>query len=125
MYLARVERVQYRWHKQKPYYAVRFLVLEPKHLAGTAVASRLYLTAKALWKLAWFLRDFGYDTELLGRDEIDEKRLAGLIGVIKVSHTTLSGRSYVNLDAFARSGEWDQFSLPSPSDARNPEPEVA
>jgi hypothetical protein len=123
--LVRVERVQYRWHKQKPYYAVRFLVLEPKHLARTAVASRLHLTAKALWKLAWFLRDFGYDTELLGREEIDEKRLTGLIGVIKISHTTISGRSYLNLDAFAKSGEWDQFSSPSPTDARSTEPEVA
>ena len=33
----------------------------------------LYCTPKALWKLSWFLRDFGYDTELLGRDEIDER----------------------------------------------------
>jgi hypothetical protein len=123
--LVRVERVQYRWHKQKPYYAVRFLVLAPKHLAGMAVASRLYLTAKALWKLAWFLRDFGYDTELLGRDEIDEKRLTGLIGVIKVLHTTINGRSYLNLEAFATSSEWDAISLPSPSDARSSEPEVA
>ena len=30
------------------------------------------LHPKALWKLDWFLRDFGYDTELLGRDEVDE-----------------------------------------------------
>jgi hypothetical protein len=30
--------------------------------------------AKALWKLNRFLRDFGYDTELLARDEVDDKR---------------------------------------------------
>jgi hypothetical protein len=28
-----------------------------------------------LWKLNWFLRDFGYDADLLGQDEIDDKNL--------------------------------------------------
>ena len=30
VYLVAVERVQYRWAKEKPYYALRFAVLEPK-----------------------------------------------------------------------------------------------
>ena len=30
LYLVRIERMQYRWDKQKPYYAVRFTVCEPK-----------------------------------------------------------------------------------------------
>jgi hypothetical protein len=29
---------------------------------------------------------FGYDVELLGRDEVDETQLIGLTGVVKVSH---------------------------------------
>jgi hypothetical protein len=37
------------------------------------------------------LRDFGYDTELFGREEIDKKALLGLRGVIKISHTTVNG----------------------------------
>ena len=53
---------------QKPYYALRLEVLEPEHLTGHLIAGRLYCTPKALWKLSWFLRDFGYDTELLGRE---------------------------------------------------------
>ena len=101
LYLLRVERMQYRWDKTKPYYAVRFTVVEPKRLAGTCVSGRLYCTEKALWKLSWFLRDFGYDIELLGRDELEEKRLVGLAGVVKVSHATVNGRTYLNLDAFA------------------------
>jgi hypothetical protein len=129
LYLVRVERVQYRWDKQKPYYAVRFAVLEPKQFAGTSLPGRLYCTEKALWKLSWFLREFGYDTELLGRDELDEKRLLGLEGVVKVSHTTVNGRAYVNLDAFAPSGEWDEYSLlppqTEPTGAAGEEPEVA
>jgi hypothetical protein len=38
-------------------------------------SSRLYCTPKALWKLNWFLRDFGYDNELLDRTEVDDKLL--------------------------------------------------
>ena len=129
LYLVRVERVQYRWDKQKPHYAVRFAVVEPKQLAGTSLSGRLYCTEKALWKLSWFLREFGYDSELLGRDELDEKRLLGLEGVVKVSHTTVNGRTYLNLDAFAPAGEWDEFSLlPPTSEAageEEQEPEVA
>src|ERR1043165_718721 len=78
VYLVRVERVQYRWDKHKPFYALRLAVIEPKHLAGTSVRGRLYCTERALWKLSWFLREFGYDTELLERDELDEKRAVGL-----------------------------------------------
>src|SRR5450756_2943136 len=33
-----------------------------------------------------------------------------------LSHTTVNGRTYVNLDAFAASGEWDEFT-PVPSRA--------
>jgi hypothetical protein len=126
LYLVRVGRVQYRWDKQKPYYAVRFAVLEPKQFAGTSLPGRLYCTDKALWKLSWFLRDFAYDTELLGRDELDEKRLVGLTGVVKVSHTTVHGRTYLNLDAFAPAGEWDEFmAIPPESEPTGAEPEVA
>ena len=85
LYLVTVERVQYRWAKEKPYYALHFAVREPKPFVGTPVSGRLYCSVRALWKLSWFLRDFDYDTELLGRDELDEKRLVGLQGVVKVS----------------------------------------
>src|SRR5207245_9360789 len=43
-------------------------------------------TPQALWKVSWVLRDFGYDTELLGRDEVDERALITLRGVVKISH---------------------------------------
>src|SRR5512132_602504 len=86
LYLVRVERMHYRWDKQKPYYKVQFAVVEPKQFASISLPARLYCTPKALWKLSWFLRDFGYDTELLGRDELDEKRLVGIEGVGRVSN---------------------------------------
>jgi hypothetical protein len=105
--LVRVERVQYRWHAQKPYYLIRFAVLEPKHLAGCLITGRLitgrlYSTKRAMWKLSWFLRDFGYDSELLNKDEIDDKALVGLRGVVKISHAIVHGLSVLNLDGFAQ-----------------------
>jgi hypothetical protein len=110
LFLARVERAQYRWHTQKPYFAFVFSVLEPKALAGNRFTGRLYCNPKALWKLNWFLRDFGYDSELLKRDEIDDKNLAGLSGVVKVSHSVVNGSSLLNLDAFAPASQWEALS---------------
>jgi hypothetical protein len=111
LFLVRVERAQYRWHANKPYYLVRFAVLEPKPQAGSSITSRLYCTPKALWKLTWFLRDFGYDAELLAHDEIEEKALVGLCAVVKITHTVLHGTSVLNLDGFAPEGQWKELSM--------------
>jgi hypothetical protein len=75
----------------------------------------LYCTERALWKLTWFLTDFGYDTELLNRDQVDEKAVLNLRGVVRTSHTIMNGRSYQNLDAFAPAGEWETLSCASTS----------
>ena len=72
VFLVRVQRAQFRRQAQKPYYTLNLAILEPSRFAGHILSSRLYCSPKALWKLNWFLRDFGYDTELLGRDEVDE-----------------------------------------------------
>ncbi len=108
VYLAQIERVRYSWDKQKPSYSLRLQVLEPQQFAGGTISGRLWCTPKALWKLSWFLRDFGYDTELLGRDEVNEELLVGLKGVVKISHTVVGGRTYLNLDAFAPAERWDE-----------------
>ena len=65
---------------------------------------------EALWKLNWFLRDFGYDTELLGRDEVDETQLVGLKGVVKISHIVFNGASLLRFDGFAPAGRWEELS---------------
>jgi hypothetical protein len=116
LFLVRVDRVQYRWHAQKPYYSVRFAVLEPKHLAGCLITGRLYCTARAMWKLTWFLRDFGYDTELMNKDEIDDKALVGLNGIVKISHAIVHGLSLLNLDGFAPAPRWEELSPANISD---------
>jgi len=122
VYLVRVDRAQYRWHAQKPSYLIRLSILEPRELAGRTISGRLYCTAKAMWKLGWFLRDFVYDPELFRQDEVDEKALAGLRGIVKISHTTVNGISLTNLDGFAPASQWEDFSS---SAAPKAGPEVA
>jgi hypothetical protein len=115
IYLARVDRAQYRWRPQKPFYALRLSVLEPRELIGRIVSGRLYCTARAMWKLGWFLRDFLYDPELLSQEEVDEKALSGLRGVVKISHTTVHGTSLLNFDGFAPASQWPAlFSASTP-----------
>ena len=108
---SRVERAHHRWDSRKPFYLLRFSVLEPKELTGHSIAARLYCTSRALWKLNWFLRDFGYDPDLMGRDEVDEKALVGLRGIVRISRTTLNGRSFLNLGGFAPASEWEELSV--------------
>ena len=112
VFLVRVDRAFYRSHPEKPFFALRFAVLEPKEYAGQTISGRLYCSKKALWRLNWFLRDFGYDPDLLGRDEVEERSLLGLTGVLRTSRTTLAGRSFLNLEAFAPAGEWEEMSTP-------------
>jgi hypothetical protein len=117
--LVRVDQVRYSRERRKPSYSVRFFVLEPEPLGGRTFSSRLYCTSKALWKLSWFLRDFGYDAELLGRDEVEEKGLIGLRGVVKLSHTVVNGRTLINLDAFAPASAWESISSPATPQLRS------
>ena len=110
IFLVRVDGAQFRWHRQKPFYALRLSVLEPKDLAGQSIVGRLYCTQKAMWKLGWFLRDFLYDPEMLAHEQIDESALPGLRGVVKINRTVVNGFSLVNLDGFAPASQWDELS---------------
>src|SRR6202158_1788563 len=101
IFLVRVDRAQYRWHKQKPYYEIRLAVLKPKHLTGCFMTGRLYCTPRAMWKLSWFLRAFGNNAELMAKNESDDKERVVLWGVVKVSEVTGHGISYLNSDGFA------------------------
>jgi hypothetical protein len=118
LFLVRVDRASYRWHAQKPFLALQFVILEPIIFETQSFSGRLYCTSRALWKLEWFLRDFGYDAELLDRDQVDEKALLGLRGVIRTSHTMISGHTYQNLDSFATAEEWEQLSRGRVEDER-------
>ena len=118
VFLVRVQRVRSRRLTHKPYYTLSLAILEPSRFSGHILSSRLYCSPKALWKLKWFLRDFGYDTELLGRDEVDETQLVGLKGVVKISHIVFNGASLLRLDGFAHASRWEEL---SPANLDNPQ----
>jgi hypothetical protein len=61
--------------------------------------------------------------KLLGKEEIDEKALSGLRGVVKISHTTVNGASLLNFDGFAPASQWAELS--SSSSTKNTGSEVA
>jgi len=110
VFLVRVQRVQFHRYAPKPYYIVTLAVVEPRGFAGNVLSSRVYCNPKALWKLSWFLRDFGYDVELLDHDEVDERRLLGLQGVVKISHVVYDGIPLVRFDGFAPASRWEELS---------------
>jgi hypothetical protein len=109
VFLVRVDGAYYRWHPQRPFYFLRLAVLEPREQQGHSLTSRLYCTPKALWKLRWFLKDFGYDPDLMGKDEVDEKALIGLRGIVRISRTIMNGRCFLNLSGFAPASGWDEL----------------
>jgi len=121
--LVQIQTAQHRWDSRKPLYLLRFSILESKDLRGLSFTSRLYCTPRALWKLNWFLRDFGYDSDLLDRDELDERRLVDLCGIVKISHAVVDGTTLINLDGFAPASQWQQS--PSASGTSTAGSEVA
>ena len=125
IFLVRVDGAQFRWHAHKPFYVLRLSVLEPRTLAGQSIVGRLYCTQKAMWKLGWFLRDFLYDPELLAHEQVDEKALPGLSGVVKISHTVINGISVINLDGFAPASQWEELSAAPVSSASRSNTEEA
>ena len=51
----------------------------------------------------------------MSRDEVDEKAVMGLRGIVRFSRTTLNGRSFLNLSGFAPSSEWEELSVSAAS----------
>ena len=118
LFLVRVLRTQHRRHARKPYYSIALAIVEPTRYAGQSVTGRIYCTPKALWKLNWFLKDFGYDSELLDRDEIDDRRLIGLTGVVKLRRAVVNGTMLLNFDGFAPAGHWEELQCPDKQHSR-------
>ena len=87
------------------------MVLEPQPFAHRSFSGRLYSTERALWKFNWFLRDFGYDMELLTQDQMDEQALITLRGVVRTTYKTLNGHNFQNLEAFAPESDWRELAL--------------
>lgn len=117
LFLVRIDRAFFRWRQKKSYLELRFAILEPQALERKTFFARLCCTEKALWKLTRFLKDFGYDAELLTRDELDVKALLGLRGVVRTSPFASAGRIYQNIDGFAPIDEWMSLRTGGASDS--------
>jgi len=46
----------------------------------------------------------------VSQDEVDERALRGLVGVVKISHTVINGISLANFDGFAPASQWEELS---------------
>jgi hypothetical protein len=114
LYRARVVRFEFAGHSAKPCRAVTFLILDPTRYAGRYVRSRLYLHEPALWKLRWFLMDFGYDSDLFNADELDDRRVLGLEGIIRLAHWGTDGRRRLDVEGFAPISRWEELSRQVP-----------
>jgi hypothetical protein len=91
-YRARVVHFEPPGHAAKPCRRATFLILEPVPYAGRYVRTRLYCHDRALWKLRWFLNDSNYDVELLAANELDDRYVVGLEGVIRLAYWGNDGR---------------------------------
>jgi len=118
LFLVRIKRISFQRQAKKPYYTITLDVVEPKRFAEQLITGRLYCTPRALWKLNWFLRDFGYDADQLSRDEVDETQLVALKGIVKVSRVSFNGSTLLRLDGFAPASRWGDL---SPSNLDNSE----
>ena len=117
-YRARVVRFEPAGHAPNPCRAATFLILEPPSYAGRHVRTRLYCHQRALWKLRWFLSDFRYDTELMAAEELDDRRVVGLEGVIRLAYWGADGHKRLDVQGFAPSERWEELSgEPAPSTA--------
>ena len=105
LYRARVVRFGPAGHAAKPCVAATFEILEPAAYAGSRIRTRLYCHDRALWKLRWFLRAFKYDSELFGRDELDDRHIVGLEGVIRLAYWG-HARPRLDVQGFAFSERW-------------------
>jgi hypothetical protein len=49
--------------------------------------------------------------ELLTQDQMDEKALINLRGVVRTTYRTLNGHTFQNLEAFAPDSDWAELSM--------------
>jgi hypothetical protein len=117
LYRARVVRFGPPGHAAKPCRRVTFLILDPAPYAGRYVRSRLYWHERALRKLRWFLQDFNYDAELLAEDDLDDRQVVGLEGVIRLAYWRHDGYRRLDVEGFAPSERWGNLSQQSPKES--------
>jgi len=108
-YRARVVRFELAGHAPNPCRRATFLILEPALYAGQYIRTRLYCHERALWKLRWFLSDFGYDPELMATEVLDDHQVVGLEGVIRLAYWGSDGHRRLDVQGFASVERWAEL----------------
>jgi hypothetical protein len=101
------------------------LIWEPPAYAGRQVRTRLYGHERALGKLRWFLNDFGYDSELMAAEELDDRQVVGREGVIRLAPWGADGHPRLDVPGFAPGERWPevmQEPIPCPASAQSAQP---
>lgn len=93
--------------KRKSFLRVGMGIEQPESWRGTDVLTLFELEANMLRRLHCFLRDFGYDSQLLAEETIAESELVGLRGVIKLGKPDRRAPGAFFLDAFASATTWE------------------
>ena len=111
LYRARVVRLGPAGHAPNPCLSATFFILGPEPYTGRFVRTRLYCHDRAVWKLRWFLKDFNYDSDLLAADELDDSRVVGLEGVIRLAYWGREGHRRLDVQGFAPSERWEELNI--------------
>ena len=119
LYRARVVRFGPAGHAAKPCLSAMFLILAPAPYAGRYLRTRLYCHDRALWKLHWFLKDFHYDPDLLAADELDDHRVVGLEGVIRLAYWGNDGHRRLDVQGFAPDDRWGNLDAQPPCESHH------
>ena len=120
LFLVRVERALFRWHPKKPFLELRFVILEPT--SDEDFPSRGGCTApKGTLEIQLVPAGFWLRRRLLSRDQVDEKALLNLRGVVRTRFT--SQRPFLPESGCVRTGsEWEALSCTSTNRAGGRKP---
>ncbi len=121
LFLVRVESMELRYRGPNHCFLLRFSILEPSELAGRAISGRLQGNEKVGWKVGWFLREFGYNRDLITEGEMYDKALIGLQGVIQISRRSYNRTLVVNFEGFAPASRWKELSSATTPSRLEPE----
>ena len=56
------------------------------------------------------MSDFGYDAELMAAEELDDRRVVGLEGVIRLGYWGSDGHRRLDVEGFAATERWPEIS---------------
>ena len=62
------------------------------------------------------MHDFNYDADLLAAEELDDRRVVGLEGVIRLGYWGSDGHRHLDVQGFAPRERWGDLDVQPPPD---------